>query len=75
MAIPRAPAKHARPRRWRKNGKTSRGKGGDPMALVVHSTHGFARDKSDRKRDSRVERANTDHRRDSKDASGSRRDK
>lgn len=45
------------------------------MALVVHSTHGFARDKYDRKRDSRVERANADHRKDSKDASGSRRDK
>jgi len=45
------------------------------MAHVMHTSRGFTRDKYDRKRDSRVERASTDHRKDTKDASGSRHDK
>jgi len=45
------------------------------MTHVAHSSRGFGRDRYDTRRDSRVERANTDHHTDTKDTSGTRRDR
>ncbi len=45
------------------------------MTHVAHSSRGFARDKYDHRRDSRVERANADRSTDTRDTSGTRRDR
>ena len=45
------------------------------MTLVAHSSRGFERDRYDHRRDSRVERTNTDRGKDTTDTSGSHRDR